>query len=145
MSFRFLMDENLKPLYKTQLRLKKPDIVVQKVGDPGCSPKGTRDPEILCWCEENGFILVTDNRTSMPPHLRAHLAQGRHIPGIIVLKRHMKIGEILEELLFIAEDHLVSDYKDSHHVLACTPTYPVYGVRSYTPCTSALRGSSTCS
>ena len=112
MSIRYLMDENLDPLYKRQLLIKKPNLVVYAVGDPGSPPKGTFDQEILCWCEENGFILVTNNRKSMPAHLGAHLVQGRHIPGILTLNEEMSVGEIIEELLLIAGASLANEYQD---------------------------------
>jgi len=112
MSIRFLLDENLDPLYKTQLQLKKPDIVVYFVGEPGAPPKGTLDPEILCWCEENDFVLFTNNRKSIPVHIVEHLAQGRHIPGIITYHPEMSIGKTLEELILIAEAGIPGDFAD---------------------------------
>src|SRR5437763_1486924 len=101
MSIRYLMDENIDPLYKKQLLIKMPDLVVYALGDPGVLPKGTLDPEILYWCEEQKFILVTNNRKSMPPHLRKHLAEGHHIPGIITLNEELSVGENIEQLLLI--------------------------------------------
>jgi len=111
-SIRYLMDENLDPLYKRQLLAKRPRLLVYAVGDPGCPPKETLDPEILGWCEDNGFVLVTNNRKSMSPHLGAHLAQGRHVPGIITLNDEMSIGETIEELILIAEASLADEYWD---------------------------------
>ena len=61
----------------------------------------TLDPEILIWCEERAFILVTNNRKSMPPHLQNHLAQGRHVPGILVLNPRMSVGNTIDELILI--------------------------------------------
>lgn len=120
MSIRYLMDENLDPLYKAQLLWKKSDLVVYAVGDPGSPPKGTLDPEILCWCEDNGFILVTNNRRSMPAHLGEHLAQERHIPGIITLNGEMSVGETIEELVLIAEVGTIGDYRDRIEYLPVT-------------------------
>ncbi len=59
----------------------------------GVPPRGTLDPEILVWCEQNGTILVTNNRASMPVHLHDHLAEGRHIPGIFILNSKMGIRQ----------------------------------------------------
>ncbi len=106
------MDENLNPLYKTQLLLKQSKLIICAVGDPGFPPKGTLDPEILRWCEENNFILVTNNRKSMPPHLVDHLSEGRHIPGIITLNEDMSVGETIEELILIAEPAPSAYYQD---------------------------------
>lgn len=112
MSIRLLFDENLAPLYKTQLLLKKADIIVYFVGEPGAPPKGTLDPEILCWCEDNEFVLFTNNRKSMPVHLAEHLRLGRHIPGIITGNADMSVGQTLEELMLIAEVGIPGDFTD---------------------------------
>ena len=112
MTIRYLIDENLDPLYKAQLLIKKPDLVVYAIGDPGTPPKSTLDPEILCWCEENGFILITNNRKSMPIHLAKHLSRERHIPGIITLNLEMSIGATVEDLILIAEMDMPDDYLD---------------------------------
>ncbi len=98
---RFLLDENLTPRYRTALLRLEPQVVVWHVGLPGAPAKGTIDPAILRWCEVNDFILVTNNRRSMPRHLQEHMANGRHIPGILVVSEQMTMGEIIEDLLLI--------------------------------------------
>lgn len=90
----------------------EPNLVLLAVGDEGTPPKGTLDPEILIWCEEHRFILVTNNRTSMPPHLADHLAQSRHIPGIFILNPNMSIGETIDELILIALASDEDEYQD---------------------------------
>ena len=95
MTIRYLIDENLDPLYKAQLLVKMPGLVVYSVGDPGIPPKGTLDPEILCWCEENGFILIT-------------------------LNLEMGIGDTIEELILIAEVANPNDYLDRIEYLPVT-------------------------
>jgi hypothetical protein len=112
MSLKYLLDENVDPVYQTQLRRREPDLVVRAVGNPGCPPKSTLDPEILIWCEVYDFVLVTNNRTSMPPHLTDHIAEGRHIPGIFILNPSGSIGENLEELIMIALASEEDEYKD---------------------------------
>jgi len=72
MSVQYLLDENLPPVYQEQLLRYKPDLTVLIVGELSAMnipEKGNLDPEILIWCERNNFILVTNNRTSMPVHL----------------------------------------------------------------------------
>lgn len=112
MSLKFLLDENVAPLYQTQLRQRKPDLVVWIVGDPGTPPKSTLDPEILCWCEEYNFVLVTNNRKSMPVHLTDHIAEGHHVPGILILNLDVSIGQLLDELILIAEASFEDEYQD---------------------------------
>jgi hypothetical protein len=103
MSIKYLLDETVDPYYQTQLLLREPDLVVWRVSDPGTPLKGTLDPEILCWCEEKRFILVTNNRKSIPVHLAEHISSDRHVPGIIILNFKLSIGENLEELILIAK------------------------------------------
>jgi predicted nuclease of predicted toxin-antitoxin system len=79
---KYLIDENLPPIYQTQLRRRKSDLTVWVIGDPGTPPKGTLDPAILDWCEQHDFILITNNRQSMPTHLSDRLQHGQHIPSL---------------------------------------------------------------
>ena len=65
----------------------------------GVARKGTKDSKILCWCEENNFILVTNNRRSMPTHLAEHITQGGHIPGIITVRFKVNMGRVIENLI----------------------------------------------
>ena len=106
------MDENVDPAYVNEIRKRNRDIVVRAIGEPAIPPKSTLDPDILKWCEEKQFVLVTNNRKSMPPHLRDHLAEGRHMPGIITLSQKMNIGDMIEELIFLAEAANDDEFKD---------------------------------
>jgi hypothetical protein len=109
---KYLIDENLPPAYQIQLLFQKPDLTVWAIGDPGTPPKGTLDPEILNWCEQRQFILVTNNRRSMPIHLKDHLDQNNHIPGIFVLRPKATIKQILDDLILIAEVGEPDDFCD---------------------------------
>ncbi len=71
---RYLMDENVNPVYINQLRRRESDLIIRAVGEPDTPPKGTLDPEILMWCEVHKFVLLTNNRKSMPVHLADHTA-----------------------------------------------------------------------
>ena len=84
---RYLLDENVNPILRSALLRNGPQLTVWQVGIPGAPPLGTLDPEILIWCQENGFILVTNNRKSMPVHLNDHLASGRRSTGVFYLER----------------------------------------------------------
>ncbi len=78
----------------------------------GVPALGTLDPEILIWCEENGFILVTNNRKSMPVHLEDHLAANRRAAGIFTLSAEMSVGETVDELVLIASASSAEEYQN---------------------------------
>ena len=109
---RFLIDENMTPEYRTQLLRHEPSLKVLAVGDEGAPPKSTPDPDILVWCEKNDFVLITNNRESMPQHLSDHLAEGNHVPGIFTIKRRAPMRLIIEELLLIAGASDEDEYSD---------------------------------
>src|SRR5215467_314964 len=112
MAIAYLLDEHIPPAYRRQLLRRSPESIICMVNDPGAPPKGTLDPEILQWCEDNGFVLVTNNRKSMPGHLQDHLAAGHHVPGILVIDLEMSIGQAVDDLVLIAGASLQDEYRD---------------------------------
>jgi len=109
---RYLLDEHIAPTYRALLLRAAPELEVWIVGDPGAPPRGTLDPDILVWCEEHNFVLVTNNRKSMPRHLADYLALDRHVPGILVINPALSIGELLDELVLIAGASEEHEYRD---------------------------------
>lgn len=109
---KFLLDENLSPTIRDELRRRDRAVEVHRIGDVGTPPFGTPDEIILEWIETSGCILVTDNRRSMPGHLQEHYAQERHIPGILLVRRGTSLGEIVEELWLIWQASEASEYRD---------------------------------
>ncbi len=114
---RYLIDENVNDSLRKGLHLHYPDITVWRIGDPDAPPFGTLDPDILIWCEERGFSLVTNNRDSMPVHLRDHLAAGRHVPGIFTINADMSIGDTIRELAVIWVASNSDEYADRMNYL----------------------------
>ena len=109
---KYLMDENVNPVYINQLRRRKSDLVIRAIGEPDTPLKGTLDPEILIWCEAHNFVLITNNRTSMPVHLVDHINTGHCMPGIFIPNPDMGIGETIEELILVSEASFEEEYQD---------------------------------
>ena len=103
---RFLLDEHVSHAIQSQLLRLDAEIDVLAVGQPLAPPKGTSDPDILVWIEKAGYILVTANRRTIPEHMRAHCAAGRHLPGIFLLRRGASVAQVIEQLylLWVASD-----------------------------------------
>lgn len=52
---RYLLDEHINPRLRRALKVVAPELVVWMVGDVGAPPLQSLDPEIILWCEANGF------------------------------------------------------------------------------------------
>ena len=109
---RYLLDEHIPPIYRTQLLYHEPSLTILTIGDEGAPARSTPDPEILRWCERNHFNLITNNRRSMPQHLDDHLAAGHHVPGIFTINLNVSIGLIIEEIILIAGASHEDEYLD---------------------------------
>ena len=94
----YLFDENMSPRLRMTLRRYYPDIDVQQIGDNGAPALGTTDAAILYYLERTRRVLVTDNRKSMPAHVRAHLAAGHHHGGIFVVSKHASFRPLADAL-----------------------------------------------
>lgn len=114
---KYLLDEHVNPRLRKALKRLAPDVVIWRVGDPIAPALSTPDQEILLWCEDQHFSLVTNNRDSMPGHLREHLAAGRHVPGIFTLNPNMTMGETADELNLIWGACEAEEYMDQLNYL----------------------------
>lgn len=110
---KYLLDENVGENLRQGLRRRYPEMVVWHIGDPTAPPIGVLDPDILMWCEANDFTLVTNNRGSMPDHLREHLAAGHHFPGMLTLNPKVSLGDTIEELALIWGASTSDEYADN--------------------------------
>ena len=109
---RFLLDEHVNRAIQRQPSRLDARIEVLAIGDSGAPPAGTSDPDILGWLEENDYILVTENRSTVPVHLSDHFAAGRHIPGVFWIHPDVGIGRIIEELYLIWSASSAEEYQD---------------------------------
>ncbi len=107
-SVRFLLDESLPKWWRTAIHRRQPHLRVWRVGDPGAPPLRSPDPLILEWCETSYFLLLTDNRHTMP----RHVAQERHIPGIFIVDSGRDINEVADDLKLIEGASLPDEYQD---------------------------------
>lgn len=109
---RFLLDEHVNRAIQRQLRRLDLRIDVLAINDPDAPAAGLSDPDILRWIEKRGYILVTENRSTIPGHLEEHYAAGGHVPGIFWIRPHVGIGSIIEELYLIWTASTADEYED---------------------------------
>jgi hypothetical protein len=102
MPLAFLLDEHLRGDLWDHIRAHNagggPPIDAERVGGPPDLPRGSKDPAILIWAEENGRIVVSRDFSTMPGHFVAHSAAGRHSPGLALLRPSATYPEIVSYL-----------------------------------------------
>ena len=76
---------------------------ILRVGEPNAPPLGTLDPEVLDYLELSQSLLVTNNRRSMPKHLKDHWNKGVLIWGLLWLLPSANLKIWVEELYLIWE------------------------------------------
>lgn len=99
-----LLDENIPGPVVHALRQLEPPMAVRFSGhEPGLPPKGTPDPDLLVFAEQNGYALVTFDINTMPGHVADHLAAGRHTRGVFVFPtgNSLSAGNVAQELAMV--------------------------------------------
>ncbi len=109
---RFLLDENMPHAIRDGIKRRLPEVDVSVIGSEGFPVIGTKDEEILQFLEHEMYILISSNRSTMPVHLRKHLQNGRHIPGILLLRPRVSYREIIDTLELICLASIPEDFQD---------------------------------
>lgn len=112
MNGSYLLDEHLPKWWPAAILHRRRALTVWRIGDLYAPPFQSPDPFLLEWCEAHHFMLITNNRKSMPGHLAAHVAQGRHVPGILTVALTIPIVRLADDLALIAGAGLPDDYRD---------------------------------
>jgi hypothetical protein len=98
---RFLFDEDTDPDLIDALLRREPAVDALRVDWPEAPPAGTLDPEVLIAAESLGRMLVSNDKKTMPGHLAAHFAAGRHTHGVALLRQDFPWGAYIEDLLIL--------------------------------------------
>ena len=100
MTVRFLADEDLDAAIIRGVRSREPSMDILDVKSSGL--RGTKDPALLEIAAEQGRILITHDRNTMPQHFWERLAYGKSSPGLLIVPdRPNAIGAAIEWLLLI--------------------------------------------
>ena len=95
-----LSDENVNGAIVGGLLRREPAFDLVRVQDVGLLEED--DPAILQWAADNGRILLTHDRQTVPGFDFERVAQGLAMPGVCVLDDAALIGRIIEDVLLVA-------------------------------------------
>lgn len=87
---RLLIDQDLDHVILRGLLLRIPNLDVMTAHHAGLS--NASDPEVLAWAAEQGRVVVTHDRRTMPYHATSRIASEEKLAGLIVISRQLPIS-----------------------------------------------------
>lgn len=98
MNIRFQADADLNQAIVTGVLRREPKISFQTALAAGL--EGVKDPEVLAISSQQGRILVSHDRRTMPLEFAEFIVNFRSA-GVIIVSRRLSIEAVIEELLLI--------------------------------------------
>jgi predicted nuclease of predicted toxin-antitoxin system len=107
---RFLTDENFNGRILRGVRREHPDADIVRVQDTILYE--APDPQVLKWAAQEGRILLTQDVETMVGFANERLAGGQPMPGVIVVRESLPVGQVVEDLLIILNASEMSDWEN---------------------------------
>jgi hypothetical protein len=108
---RLLADQNFNERILKGLARLDPAIDIVRVRDIGLS--AAPDPVILERAAEEGRVLLTHDRQTIPGFAYARIAAGEAMPGVFLVSKTLAIGEAIDEILLAAECMSLDECQDT--------------------------------
>ena len=103
-----LMDEHVPDALTEALRSRGVD--VERVQD--VELRSTHDPIILEWAAVCGRVFVTSDRNTVPGFAYDRVAADLPVAGVVILKKSLTFGEILDDLTRLVLDWTPEKIRD---------------------------------
>jgi predicted nuclease of predicted toxin-antitoxin system len=111
---RYQADADLNEDIVTGVCRRAPEIDFQTAHEAHLS--GVEDSEVLALAAEEGRILVTHDRKTMPHHF-GEFIKSRKSPGLFIVTQHAAMLLVIEELILIWSASEAEDYVNSVRAL----------------------------
>ena len=98
MKIRFQADADLNANIVSGIRRREPLIDFQTADEASLS--GVDDPQVLIFAAEEGRVLVSHDRKTMPRHFAQFLLTNTS-PGLFIVSQKADIGTVIEELILL--------------------------------------------
>ncbi len=98
---KFLADEDFNNRIVRGLRRRLLTLDVVRVQEIGLT--GIHDPEVLEWAAREGRLVLTHDAATMIDFAYSRIADGLEMPGLIAVSQYLPIGDVIEELIMLAE------------------------------------------
>jgi hypothetical protein len=111
---RYQADADFNEDIVTGVRRRAPEIDFQTAHE--AQLKGLEDSEVLAMAADEGRILVTHDRKTMPRHF-GEFIQSRTSPGLFIIPQHADLLPVIEELILIWSASDADEYVNSVRAL----------------------------
>lgn len=105
----FLADENFNNDIVRGVRRRNPAIDIERVQDVGLS--GADDPTVLEWVAAAGRVLLTHDVSTMTRHAYDRVRDGKPMPGVFELARHVPLSVAIEQIELLAECSMEGEWE----------------------------------
>jgi hypothetical protein len=106
---RVVADENFNNDIVRGVRRRNPAIDIVRVQDVGLS--AADDPTILEWSAQAGRVVLTHDVATMTQYAYDRVQDGKPMPGVFEVGRHVPIGVAIEEIVLLAECSLDDEWE----------------------------------
>ena len=105
---RLAADENFNNNIVRGLLCRKADLDIVRVQDVGLS--GVDDPTVFEWAAQEGRALLTHDVTTITRYAYERVQAGQTMPGVFEVSRTIPIGQVIEDVLLLAECSLEGEW-----------------------------------
>ena len=98
---KFLADEDFNNRIVRGLRRRSSNFDIFRVQEAGLT--GRHDSVVLEWAAVEGRLLLTHDVATMILYANRRVSDGLSMPGIVAVSQYASIGEVIEDLILLAE------------------------------------------
>jgi hypothetical protein len=98
---RYATDENFNNDILWGLLRRNPALDILRIQDVGLA--GADDPAVLAWAASVERMLLTHDVQTITRYAYERVARGEPMPGVVEVSRLLPIGEVIDDLLLLAE------------------------------------------
>lgn len=107
---RLLSDENFHGPVVRALLARVPGLDLARVQDVGLM--GVADPDVLAWAAQEGRILLSHDKKTIPRFAAARITAGEPMPGVFMVPLTMPTGQAIDELELLATATAMDEWSD---------------------------------
>jgi len=120
-SVRFLADADLNHAIVQGVRLREPAVDFKSAHEANLA--GLPDDDVLEIAAQEGRVLVSHDKRTMPVHFAARISQSRASPGVLLAVPNASVAEIVECLLVVWSASPEGEWADQIHYLPSFERY----------------------